>query len=555
MLVKPTISLHGNDESVVLGNRDTGSFILSQGATGLGWGPHELTSVALAAGGSILRHRRLAEADVMLPIVLSADDFYQRRDDRRTLEQLCAGRVEIRVQHPDGWSRSRWGYLKDGLEGAYGAGEDSHNGQKLVLTFLCPDPWWYGQERVLTQKVDAARKPFITKALDLIPDGAVVHCEDRAPTASDAGVEGDVWFEGVHGREDTVLATNYVLNPRAVAEGAGWRALTFSGAYADETYQVRDGKTVFRATTTNGSGYIYPEPARGYTSDLDTLVPVSEGDRLSGSMMVASSQGDSLRLRFGFRSDSGGHVAWSGNSPAVDVPVDGELVKVEIENMPVPAGASYALMHLSGISAGEGEWVDLTDAVIVKGSTVPDFLAGDMESPSSKDQPHYRWTGEPHNSLSEKYLPATDFKPTARYRHNGTEWVDVGLEKRAPFFPVILASSTVDGAYQLDIQGDAEAWPVWEIDGPGEDLLIENVETGERTFIEGEFGETVTIDARAGDIFSDTFTHGELWDRVSLDSVLFALAPGRNRIKITMVNARPNSEVRLRYRETWRAGH
>lgn len=294
MLVKPTISLHGNDETVTLGNRDNGSFILAQGATGLGWGPHELTSVALAGGGSVLRHRRLTEADVMIPIVLSADDFYQRRDDRRTLEQLCGDRVEIRVRHPDGWSRSRWGYLKDGLEGAYGAGEDSHNGQRLVLTFLCPDPWWYGEERIRVQRVDAGRKPFLT---------------------------------------------------------------TF-------------------------------------------------------------------------------------------------------------------------------------------------------------DKPG-----------------------------------------KVPFFPVVLESSTVEGAYILDISGDAEAWPIWEVVGPGEDLLIENVLTGERIFIEGEFGETVTIDTRAGDIYSDTFTRGELWDRVSLDSVLFPLAPGRNRIKITMVDARPNSEVRLRYRETWRAGH
>lgn len=297
MLVKPLISLHGNDESVTLSNHDTGAFILSQGATGLGWGPHELTSVGIARGGSVLRHRRLAEAEMMLPIVLASDDFYQRRDDRRQLEQLCAERVEIRVQHPDGWSRSRWGYIKDGLDGAYGAGEDSHNGQKIVLTFQCPDPWWYGAERVLPQKVGTGRKPFIT----------------------------------------------------------------------------------------------------------------------------------------------------------------------------------------------------------------------------SKTEP--------------------------------------GSTARVPFFPVIVASSTVEGAYVLNIQGDAETWPIWEITGPGEDLLIEDVIHNHRIFIEGDFGETVTIDTRAGDIFSDTFTHGELWDRASLDTELFAFAPGRNRIKIVLVNAQPNSEVRLRYRETFRAGH
>lgn len=294
MAVRPTISLHRGEQSVTLDNADKGGFTLTQGVSGLGWGPMELTTTALAGGGSVLRHRRLAEAEVMVPMLLAANDFYQRRMDRRTLENVCDGLVEIRVTHPDGWHRSRMGYLKDGLEGSYGAGEDAPQGQVLVLSFTCPDPWWYGAEQGFVQKVDAGRKPFITS------------------------------FDG----------------------------------------------------------------------------------------------------------------------------------------------------------------------------------------------------------------PAT-----------------------IPFFPVVLASSTVAGAFQIDIAGDAPAWPVWEVVGPGEDLLIESVDTGERIFIEGEFGEIVTIDSKLGDISSASFTNGELWDRVSLDSVLFPLKPGRNRIRMTMVNARPDSEVRLRYREVFRAGH
>lgn len=295
MIDVPTISLHRGSTSVTLSNvDDDGSFLLTQGANGLGWGPHEIATAALAGGGSVVRHRRLAEAEVMLPILLGARDFYQRRMDRRTLEQLCDGEVEIRITHGDGWFRSRMGYLKDGLEGSYGSGEDSHDGQQIVLSFLCPDPWWYGSEKGFVQKVEAGRKPFITS------------------------------FDG----------------------------------------------------------------------------------------------------------------------------------------------------------------------------------------------------------------PAT-----------------------IPFFPVVLASSTVAGAYQLQIAGDAPAWPVWEIHGPGEDLLIESVDTGDRIFIEGEFGEVVTVDTRQGDIYSETYSQGELWDRVSLDSVLFPLKPGNNSVKVTMVNARPDSEVRLRYREVFRAGH
>lgn len=124
-----------------------------------------------------------------------------------------------------------------------------------------------------------------------------------------------------------------------------------------------------------------------------------------------------------------------------------------------------------------------------------------------------------------------------------------------PFFPVVIASSTVDGAYRLDIQGDSPAWPIWEVTGPGEDLLIESVDTQQRVFIEGEFGEVITVDTKNGDIYSPSSTRGELWDRVSLDSDLFPLQPGVNRVKITMVNARPDSEIRLRYREVYRAGH
>lgn len=295
MIDVPTISLHRGNVSVTLSNvDDDSSFLLTQGATGLGWGPIELTTDALAGGGSVLRHRRLAEAEVMIPMLLGSRDFYQRRMDRRTLEELCDGEVEIRVTHKDGWHRSRSGYLKDGLEGSYDSGEDSHDGQALVLTFACFDPWWYGAEKGFAQKVEAGRKPFIT---------------------------------------------------------------SFDGA-----------------------------------------------------------------------------------------------------------------------------------------ATIP-------------------------------------------------------------FFPVVLASSTVAGAYQLQIAGDAPAWPVWEIHGPGEDLLIESMDTGERIFIEGTFGEVVTVDTRLGDIYSETYSQGELWDRVSLDSVLFPLKPGNNSIKVTMVNARPNSEVRLRYREVFRAGH
>lgn len=299
MYRRPIVSLIGNGDEITLDGVGS-EFTLKPGMTGTGTAPREITFSELAGGGSVVRHRRNTNMDIMIPFDVfhgyGEDSYAKLEDSRRRLENICTDQVEIRLQTKDGY-RSAFGYLKDGLEGDFVKSVVNRYRMNLAPTFVCNDPWWFGQERVLTQKVGAARKPFITAK------------------------------------------------------------------------------------------------------------------------------------------------------------------------------------------------------------------------------------------------------------------VEAASDRRAPFFPVVLASSTVDGAYQLDISGDAGAWPIWEVEGPGEDLLIEDVRTGERIFIEGEFGETVTVDTRAGDIYSDTFTHGELWDRVSLDSVLFALAPGRDRIKITMVNARPNSEVRLRYRETWRAGH
>ena len=146
------------------------------------------------------------------------------------------------------------------------------------------------------------------------------------------------------------------------------------------------------------------------------------------------------------------------------------------------------------------------------------------------------------------------------------EWkVDVGRKPfitsedypaNVPFFPIILSSSTAEGAYQLEVSGDAAAWPVWEISGPGKDLLIERTDTGENVFVEGEFDEDVTVDHRptVADIYTDSLIDGELWSRVNDDYSFFPLTPGNNSIKVTMVNARPDSVVRLRYSETWLAG-
>ncbi|MGO2634430.1 MAG: phage distal tail protein [Galactobacter sp.] len=232
----------------------------------------------------------------MVPFLIGGATESERWEQRRSLERLCDGRVEIRVETRDD-TRSRFGYYKDGLQGDYGPGEDSPDGQKIALTFLCPDPFWYSQERSTVRQLVGLRKPFLSK-----PD---------------------------------------------------------------------------------------------------------------------------------------------------------------------------------------------------------------------------------ENGLA------------------------------APFFPVILDSSTIEGEFVFDIAGDVEAWPTWHVTGPGADLLIENKFTGDRIFVSGEFREPVTIVTRpqVQDITSEGATAGELWDRVSLDSALFPLVPGKNEISISMVGASAKSSVRMSYRERFKAGY
>lgn len=156
----PSVSLHGSGENVVLSNYSA-EHVLMQGATGLGMGPREIETVALPSGGSLVRHRRTAEATPQIPLLLAGSER-DRWDLRRQLERLVRDEVEIRITRPNGVARSLFGYYKQGLEGSYGAGEDSPNGQKLVLDFLCPDPLWKGAEQGPEFRLSGLRKKFLT---------------------------------------------------------------------------------------------------------------------------------------------------------------------------------------------------------------------------------------------------------------------------------------------------------------------------------------------------------------------------------------------------------
>ena len=120
-----------------------------------------------------------------------------------------------------------------------------------------------------------------------------------------------------------------------------------------------------------------------------------------------------------------------------------------------------------------------------------------------------------------------------------------------PFFPVFLADSTVQGEHELRVEGDAPVWPVWEIQGPGRDVEIIGPD-GSRLFVEGEVTSPITIVTEPGKR-SIRDASGLIWDRMKPgDDQFFALEPGEQTIKMTMVGGNPESTIKAVYSENWK---
>lgn len=506
MIPKPTISLHGSGESVDLSNHGGGRFVLMQGSSGLGWGPHALSTAALASGGSVLLHKRVTQAEVMIPLLLGGD-YGQRHVDRRTLERLCVGEVEVRVTQPGGESRSRFGHLSDGLEGSYDSGEDSPDGQKLVLTFLCPDPFWYGSQRSESWELSPDRRQVLSQMRD-------------TPSAAQ------------------LVRTNYVFNPSFVGD-YGLAVLT------GDRYQSADVSVSSANSWQGGTSW------RFEITDTD-------GSRVGGRLDSGAS--GTIRYAAGVwvRPESGAGAVtvqiqalqdgkWVTTASTTHVAVNTGWLQYTTEEQAPHWGERRLVFYLSSsmfssgdpnpIPVGTSHHVDAASLVPADQSVA--HFNGDMQV----DGYTTIWTGTPHESTSERWtVPASSDDVRA-----------------IPFGHIQISESTVQGAKVLDISGDADAEAVLVVTGPGEDLEVINESTGQRVFINSEIDEPITIDSRrrVQDVYSESRQDGEWWEFINDDAPLelITLRPGENRVRVVMVNADPQSKVELLYRETYRAGH
>lgn len=119
-----------------------------------------------------------------------------------------------------------------------------------------------------------------------------------------------------------------------------------------------------------------------------------------------------------------------------------------------------------------------------------------------------------------------------------------------PWPPINVSPSTIYASVTIDNDGDAEAWPVWTIEGPGSNLVLTNATTGESLAIDYDFaaGEFLEIDTRPGHksvtidgVNAFQFVTGALWP----------LAVDANNIDIGFNAADANTAVGLSYRRRW----
>jgi hypothetical protein len=128
-----------------------------------------------------------------------------------------------------------------------------------------------------------------------------------------------------------------------------------------------------------------------------------------------------------------------------------------------------------------------------------------------------------------------------------------------PFLPLKLSSSIVVASPTIDNDGQAPAYPVWTITGPGTDPVVRNLTTGESfTFAYTLIaGQQIIVDTRpparrAAGIPNVRDASGDnLFGSMSGDSILFPLAVGLNRLQFEMNGTVEGSSIAYAYRRRW----
>ncbi|MEB3367422.1 phage tail family protein [Saccharopolyspora mangrovi] len=127
-----------------------------------------------------------------------------------------------------------------------------------------------------------------------------------------------------------------------------------------------------------------------------------------------------------------------------------------------------------------------------------------------------------------------------------------------PSAVIDLTSSEVLADTTINNEGDVLAWPVWNLTGPGQEIVLRNETTGKKLELSNNsglvlgLGETITIDTRPGRKLitkNNVLPEQEnLFPYVSDDSSLWPLERGANKVRLEMTGSTEDSLLQLNYK-------
>lgn len=130
-----------------------------------------------------------------------------------------------------------------------------------------------------------------------------------------------------------------------------------------------------------------------------------------------------------------------------------------------------------------------------------------------------------------------------------------GLIGASPFFPLSLAASSILAQPIVVVPIEAVgAWPTWTVLGPGAELSLRNLTTGEHLTLSDwtiPAGGRVEIDTRPRRQRIHDGSGSRLFSRLDAGSDFWKLTRGENRLQIELDGATAASSVTLRYRRLW----
>lgn len=123
-----------------------------------------------------------------------------------------------------------------------------------------------------------------------------------------------------------------------------------------------------------------------------------------------------------------------------------------------------------------------------------------------------------------------------------------------PFFPVVLVASELFADDLVNNDGDAEAWPAWQITGPGTDPVLRNLTTAKYAHLTGitlAEGDVLEVDTRPGQK-SLRLNGVSIFSALTTDSALWPLVRGEQAVRVELSETDVTTGATLRYRRRFR---